>query len=171
MRGCRVAERTLSRARAEDEQALRALSDPLPGKPQLDCYRMRGSVQDAEGLLQEKLLAARLRLERFDGRSSRQLWPYRIATNRCRNAPRAKVRRPRKLEPLPEPPEPTRRREPIWLESYPDALLGAAYASSVTSSVSTAAIGAIPGFRPFAAGEGATAAVPQELFTAAPVDE
>jgi Sigma-70 region 2 len=122
-----VAERTLSRARAGHERAFRELSDPVPGKLQLHRYRMLGSVQDAEGLLQEKLLAARLRLERFDGRSSRQVWRYRIATNRCRNAPRDKRRRPRRLEQLAEPPEPTRRREPIWLEPYPDAFLGAAY--------------------------------------------
>jgi Sigma-70 region 2 len=88
---------------------------------------MLGPVQDAAGLLQQTLLAARRGPERFDGRTSRQVWRYRIATNRCRNAPRDKGQRPRRLEPLPEPPEPTRRREPIWLEPYPDALLGAAY--------------------------------------------
>jgi RNA polymerase sigma-70 factor (ECF subfamily) len=87
---------------------------------------MLGSVQDAEDLLQETLLAAWRGLERFDGRSSLQVWLYRIATNRCRNALRDKGRRPRRVEPLAEPPEPTRRGEPIWLEPNPDALLGAA---------------------------------------------
>jgi DNA-directed RNA polymerase specialized sigma24 family protein len=87
---------------------------------------MRGSVQDAEDRLQETLLAAWRGMERFDGRSSRQVWLYRTATNRCRNALRDKRRRPRRVEALPEPPEPTRRSEPIWLEPYPDALLGAA---------------------------------------------
>jgi DNA-directed RNA polymerase specialized sigma24 family protein len=101
-----VAERTLCRARAGDEHAFRELSDPYRGTLQLHRDRMLGSVQDAEGRLQEKLLAAPLRLARFDGRSSRQVWRYRIATNRCRNAPRDKGRRPRRLEPLAEPPEP-----------------------------------------------------------------
>jgi DNA-directed RNA polymerase specialized sigma24 family protein len=76
--------------------------------------------------LQETLLAAWRGLERFDGRCSLQIWLYRIATDRRRNALRDKGRRPRRVEPLAEPPEPTRRGEPIWLEPYPDALLGAA---------------------------------------------
>jgi transposase len=121
-----VAERALSRARAGDEQAFRELIDPYRGKLQLHCYRMLGSVQDAEDLLQETPLAAWRGLERFDGRSSLQVWLYRIATNRRRNALREKGRRPRRVEPLAEPPEPTRRSEPIWLEPYPDALIGAA---------------------------------------------
>ena len=121
-----MAERTLSRARAGDEHAFRELSGPHRRKPELHCYRMLGSIQDAEDLLQETPLAAWRGLERFDGRSSLQVCLYRIATNRCRNALRDKGRRPRRVEPLPEPPEPTRRSEPIWLEPYPDALLGAA---------------------------------------------
>jgi RNA polymerase sigma-70 factor (TIGR02960 family) len=84
---------------------------------------MLGSVQDAEDLLQETVLAAWRGVERFDGRSSLRAWLYRIATNRCLNALRDKGRRPRKVEPIAEPPEPTRRSEPIWLEPYPDALL------------------------------------------------
>jgi RNA polymerase sigma-70 factor, ECF subfamily len=53
-----VTERTLSRARAGDEQAFRELIDPYRGELQLHCYRILGSAQDAEDLLQETLLAA-----------------------------------------------------------------------------------------------------------------
>jgi RNA polymerase sigma-70 factor (TIGR02960 family) len=120
-----VTERTFSRARAGDEEAFRELIDPYRGELQLHCYRILGSVQDAEDVLQETLLAAWRGLERFDGRSSLRAWLYRIATNRCLNALRDKGRRPREVEPIAEPPEPTRRSEPMWLEPYPDALLEA----------------------------------------------
>jgi RNA polymerase sigma-70 factor (TIGR02960 family) len=120
-----VTERTLSRARAGDEEAFRELIDPYRGELQLHCYRILGSVQDAEDLLQETLLAAWRGIERFDGRSSLRTWLYRIATNRCLNALRDKSRRPREVPPMDEPPEPTRRSEPLWLEPYPDSLLDA----------------------------------------------
>jgi RNA polymerase sigma-70 factor (TIGR02960 family) len=118
-----VTERTLSRARAGDEEAFRELIHPYQGELELHCYRILGSVQDAEDVLQEALLAAWRGLERFDGRSSLRAWLYRIATNRCLNAVRDKGRRPREVEAMVEPPEPTRRTEPIWLEPYPDTLL------------------------------------------------
>jgi RNA polymerase sigma-70 factor, ECF subfamily len=118
-----VTERTLSRARAGDEDAFRELIDPYRGQLQLHCYRILGSVHEAEDLLQETLLAAWRGLARFDGRSSLRTWLYRIATNRCLNALRDKGRRPREVQTIAEPPEPTRRSEPMWLEPYPDALL------------------------------------------------
>jgi RNA polymerase sigma-70 factor (TIGR02960 family) len=118
-----VTERTLSRARAGDEEAFRELIEPYRGELQLHCYRILGSVQDAEDLLQETLLAAWRGLERFAGRSSLRAWLYRIATNRCLNALRRKSRRPREVAAIAEPPRPTRRSEPIWLEPYPDAFL------------------------------------------------
>jgi RNA polymerase sigma-70 factor (TIGR02960 family) len=118
-----VTERTLSRARAGDEDAFRELIDLYRGELQLHCYRILGSVQEAEDLLQETLLAAWRGLERFDGRSSLRAWLYRIATNRCLNALRDKGRRPREVQLIAGPPKPTRRSEPIWLQPYPDALL------------------------------------------------
>jgi RNA polymerase sigma-70 factor (TIGR02960 family) len=118
-----VTVRTLSRARAGDEEAFRELIDPYRGELQVHCYRILGSVQDAEDLLQETLLAAWRGLERFDGRASLRSWLYRIATNRCLNALRDRGRRPREVPAMAEPPEPTRRGEPLWLEPYPDALL------------------------------------------------
>jgi RNA polymerase sigma-70 factor (TIGR02960 family) len=82
-----------------------------------------GSVQDAEDLLQETLLAAWRGLERFQERASVRAWLYRIATNRSLDALRASRRRPEDLPRMTAPPEPTRRAEPIWLEPYPNVLL------------------------------------------------
>jgi RNA polymerase sigma-70 factor (ECF subfamily) len=74
-------------------------------------------------MVQETLLAAWRGLERFEGRASLRAWLYRIATNRCLNVLRGRRRRPREVPVMVEPPEPTRLREPIWLEPYPDVLL------------------------------------------------
>jgi RNA polymerase sigma-70 factor (ECF subfamily) len=121
-----MTERTLTRARAGDEEAFRALTDPYRRELQVHCYRIVGSLQDAEDLLQETLLAAWRGLDGFGGRASVRAWLYRIATNRCLNALRDTRRRPRTdpaaAHPF-EPPAPTRRGEPIWLEPYPDVLL------------------------------------------------
>jgi len=128
--GAVLTERMLARARAGDEHAFRELTDPYRRELQLHCYRIVGSVQDAEDLLQETLLAAWRALEGFQGRASVRAWLYRIATNRCLNALRDRGRRPQELPPMVEPPEPTRRTEPIWLEPYPDVLLEAVADSS-----------------------------------------
>jgi RNA polymerase sigma-70 factor (TIGR02960 family) len=118
-----VTNRTLARARARDEDAFRELTDPYRRELQLHCYRIVGSTQDAEDLVQETLLAAWRGLDQFNERASIRTWLYRIATNRCIDALRASARRPRSLDPMTEPPEPTRVTEPIWLEPYPDVLL------------------------------------------------
>jgi RNA polymerase sigma-70 factor (TIGR02960 family) len=117
-----VTEQTLARARAGDEDAFRELTDPYRRELQLHIYRIVGSAQDAEDLLQETLLAAWRGLERFEGRASVRAWLYRIATNRSLDALRASRRRP-EAQRLTDVPEPTRRVEPIWLEPYPDVLL------------------------------------------------
>jgi RNA polymerase sigma-70 factor (TIGR02960 family) len=114
---------TLSRARAGDEDAFRELTDPYRRELQLHAYRIVGSAQDAEDLLQETLLAAWRGLEQFEGRASIRAWLYRIATNRSLDAVRANRRRPEDMQRLTGVPEPTRRTEPIWLEAYPDVLL------------------------------------------------
>jgi RNA polymerase sigma-70 factor (ECF subfamily) len=88
------------------------------------CYRLLGSVTDAEDVLQEVLLAAWRGLDGFEGRASLRSWLYRIATNRCLNALRARGRRiPTEPQPPFQPPEPSRRSEVTWLQPYPDALL------------------------------------------------
>ncbi len=119
----RMTEDLLIRARAGDEDAFRELVDAYRRELQLHCYRMLGSIQDAEDLLQETLLAAWRGLDRFEGRASLRAWLYRIATNRCLNALRDRKRRPQEVVSMVEPPEPTRLAEPTWLEPYPDALI------------------------------------------------
>ncbi len=118
----------ISRARAGDGDAFRALTEPHRSKLQLHCYRMLGSFQDAEDALQETLLAAWQGLEGFDGRASLRTWLYRIATNRCLNVRRSARRRPAKQWDVPGvvPPEPTRLGEIVWLEPFPDSLLASA---------------------------------------------
>ncbi len=119
-----MSEPTLARARAGDQQAFRELTDPHRRELQLHCYRMLGSVQDAEDMLQETLVAAWRGLARFQGRASLRAWLYRIATNRCLNALRDAGRRPPPPPVAPfEPPEPTCHGEPTWLQPYPDVLL------------------------------------------------
>ena len=118
-----MSEAALSRARAGDEDAFRELLDPYRAELRLHCYRILGSLQDAEDQLQETLLAAWRGLEGFEGRSSMRSWLYRIATNQCLNVLRARKRRPQEVSSMVEPPEPTRKVEPIWLEPYPDTLI------------------------------------------------
>jgi RNA polymerase sigma-70 factor (ECF subfamily) len=118
-----VTEQTFARARAGDEAAFRELTDPYRRELQLHIYRIVGSAQDAEDLLQETLLAAWRGLDRFQGRASVRAWLYRIATNRSLDALRASRRRPEDLQRMTAVPEPTRRAEPVWLEPYPDVLL------------------------------------------------
>jgi RNA polymerase sigma-70 factor (TIGR02960 family) len=115
----------ISRARAGDGEAFRALTEPHRRELQVHCYRMLGSLQDAEDALQDTLLAAWQGLAGFEGRASIRTWLYRIATSRCLNALRAASRRLVREWDIPrvEPPEPTRLGEVVWLEPYPDALL------------------------------------------------
>jgi RNA polymerase sigma-70 factor (ECF subfamily) len=117
----------LRRARTGDEAAFAELTVRFRAELQLHCYRIVGSVQDAEDLVQETLLAAWRGLERFEGRASLRSWLYRIATNRCLNALRDRGRRPPESpappEQTPPPPQPTRLAESVWLEPYPDVLL------------------------------------------------
>jgi RNA polymerase sigma-70 factor (TIGR02960 family) len=116
----------LARARAGDGEAFRELTDSYRHELQLHCYRILGSVQDAEDMLQETLLAAWRGLDGFEERASMRSWLYKIATNRCLNALRDSGRRPKNAAGsgfLSPPPEPTKWGEPLWLQPYPDALL------------------------------------------------
>ena len=115
----------ISRARAGDGDAFRALTEPHRRELQVHCYRMLGSLQDAEDAVQETLLAAWQGLGGFEGRASLRTWLYRIATNRCLNVLRTASRRPAKDWGVPGmvPPEPTQLGEVAWLEPYPDTLL------------------------------------------------
>jgi len=113
----------LVRAQEGDEQAFAQLVGPYRGELQLHCYRIVGSSQDAEDLLQETLLAVWRGLRAFEGRSSLRTWLLRVATSRCLSALRDAGRRPKEV-PMPstEHRVPSRA-EPVWLQPYPDILL------------------------------------------------
>jgi RNA polymerase sigma-70 factor (ECF subfamily) len=118
-----VSKDALRRARAGDENAFRELVESHRAELQLHCYRILGSLQDAEDAVQDTLIAAWRGLTRFEERASLRAWLYRIATNRCLNMLRDCRRRPKEVPSMVEPPEPTRSVESIWLEPYPDVLL------------------------------------------------
>ena len=125
----RVTADLLARARAGDGEAFRELVQPHRRELQVHCYRMLGSLADAEDAVQETMLAAWRGLGGFaEERASLRTWLYAIATNRCLNARRAASRRPVREWDMSqfEPPVPTPRDEPVWLQPFPDALLDAA---------------------------------------------
>jgi RNA polymerase sigma-70 factor (ECF subfamily) len=118
----------LDRARAGDEGAYRDLVEPHRVELHAHCYRMLGSVHDAEDALQDALLRTWRGLHSFEGRSSLRSWLYRIATNACLDVA---GRRPKRVLPLdygaPGDPhagiaEPLA--ESVWVEAYPDERLG-----------------------------------------------
>jgi RNA polymerase sigma-70 factor (ECF subfamily) len=118
----------MSKARAGDGDAFQALTEPYRAELQVHCYRMLGSLQDAEEALQDTMLGAWQGIGGFGERASIRTWLYRIATNRCLNARRSTSRRRAKEWDVPnvEPPDPTRLGEVVWLQPYPDTLLAAA---------------------------------------------
>jgi DNA-directed RNA polymerase specialized sigma24 family protein len=116
-----VSTELLDRARAGDGEAFRLVAEPYRPELQLHCYRMLGSLQDAEDALQDTMLAAWRGLAAFEGRSSLRTWLYQVATNRCLNILRAHRRRPvvYALPPGVETTQPTRTRVLMWLEPVP----------------------------------------------------
>src|SRR4051812_36609136 len=119
---------TLEAAQAGDQTAFESLVGPFRGELHAHCYRMLGSLHDAEDAMQEALLKAWRGLERFEGRSSLRSWLYTIATNPCLNAT---ARRPRRVLPVDYGPAADRHDAPgepivesVWVEPYPDEVLG-----------------------------------------------
>lgn len=125
---CRMDDaQVLQRARAGDEHAFEVLVAPYRGELHAHCYRMLGSLHDADDALQETLLGAWRGIGGFEGRSSLRAWLYRIATHAAMRLGRRKPVRVVSLDsPATSDPwdlgEPVT--EPVWLEPYPDALLG-----------------------------------------------
>jgi RNA polymerase sigma-70 factor (ECF subfamily) len=118
----------LASAREGDEGAFARLLEPYRPELHAHCYRMLGSVHDAEDALQEALLRAWRGLGRFEGRSSLRSWLYTIATNTSLNAI---AKRPKRVLPIDYGPpadphggpgEPIV--ESVWIEPYPDEALG-----------------------------------------------
>jgi RNA polymerase sigma-70 factor, ECF subfamily len=115
----------LDSARHHDADAFSQLIGPHRVALHAHCYRMLGSLQDAEDALQETLLNAWRALPQFDGRSSLKSWLYRIATNACL---KTIERRPKRVLPIdfgpaadPHDPLAAPLVESVWLEPYPDA--------------------------------------------------
>jgi RNA polymerase sigma-70 factor (ECF subfamily) len=107
----------LAAARAGDEAAFASFAETYRGELQAHCYRMLGSYEDSEDLVQETFLRAWRKLKSFQGRSSFRAWLYRIATNACLDLLERRPRKPRPHEgaaPLAEVP---------WLQPYPDDVL------------------------------------------------
>lgn len=144
-----MAANLITRAREGDSAAFRALTDPHRRELLVHCYRMLGSLQDAEDVLQDTLLSAWQGLDGFQGRASVRTWLYRIATNRCLNARRSAERRPPLAWNVPdvEPPEPTSLGEIVWLQPIPDSYLDDALGPETryeqTESISLAFITAL----------------------------
>ena len=123
-----VQEQALLRAaRAGDEGAFRSFVEPHRAELQAHCYRMLGSVHDAEDAVQDALLRAWRGLRRFEGRSSRRTWLYKIATNTCLDEI---ARRPKRVLPAAYGPATPAGEgvgpplvESVWIEPYPDERL------------------------------------------------
>ena len=117
----------LSAALAGDSGAFAALVEPYRRELLTHCYRILGSPQDAEDLVQETLLRVWRRLDTYEGRASFRAWLYRIATNACLDALARRPKRslPPALYPAADPraPLPAAIMEPIWLEPFPDEFL------------------------------------------------
>jgi RNA polymerase sigma-70 factor (ECF subfamily) len=94
----------LAAAQAGDERAFRQLVEPYRHALEVHCYRMLGSAQDADDLVQETLLRAWRALERFEPRVQFQTWLYRIATNACLDELERRTRRPEPVDPFPDRP-------------------------------------------------------------------
>jgi RNA polymerase sigma-70 factor (ECF subfamily) len=123
-----VATQLIDAARSGDENAYAQLIEPYRGELHAHCYRMLGSVHDAEDALQEALVRAWKGLPRFEGRASVRSWLYTIATNTCLNAI---ARRPKRVLPIdygpavdPHTPPGVPITESVWVEPYPDEILG-----------------------------------------------
>ena len=126
--GAEPGARVLARARAGNEVAFGELIEPLRGELRAHCYRMLGSVHDAEDALQDALLRAWRGLARFESRSSVRSWLYAIATNTCLDQI---ARRPARVLPIDHGPatdphagpgEPLT--ESVWIDPFPDEVLG-----------------------------------------------
>jgi len=117
----------LAAARTGDQEAFERLIEPYRRELLVHCYRILGSLEDAEDMLQETLVRAWKRLNTFEGRSSLRAWLYKIATNACLDALDTRKRRglPRELYSRGDPtrPLPPPAQEVLWIEPFPDEMI------------------------------------------------
>ena len=118
---------------AADSASFQELIEPYRAELHAHCYRMLGSVHDADDALQDALLRAWRGLPRFEGRSSLRSWLYRIATNSCL---RLIERRPKRMLPIDYGPPSDGNDDPgpplvesVWIEPYPDSLVADGFAA------------------------------------------
>src|SRR6185503_15192866 len=126
-------------SKAGDQQAFERLVEPYLHEILVHCYRILGSFEDAEDMLQETLLRVWKRLDSFEGRSSLRAWLYKIATNaaldaldsrRVRGLPRELYPRGDPTRPLPPPSQEINWVEPLsdeWIDGQPDIYPEARY--------------------------------------------
>ena len=117
----------LESARAGNQEAFGQLIEPYRQELLVHCYRILGSFEDAEDMLQETLLRAWKRLDSFEGRSSMRAWLYKIATNACLDVLDTRKRRglPKELYSRGDPTQPIPAPSPeiSWIEPLPDELI------------------------------------------------
>jgi len=140
-------------ARAGDQEAFAQLINPYRRQLLVHCYRILGSFEDAEDMLQETLVRAWKRLDSFEGRSPLRAWLYKIATNasldalnsrRVRGLPKELYARGDPTQPLPPPTQEVNWVDPIpdeWIDGQPDIYPEARY--EVRESITLAFIAAL----------------------------
>ena len=139
-----IAKAPAEGARPDGDEFAR-LTDPYRAELLAHCYRMLGSVHDAEDLLQETLTRAWRAYGEFEGRASLRTWLYRIATNACLRALETRARRPLPsglVAPGEDPAGPlgAARPEIPWLQPIPDALLSAGTGDPAEIAASRASV-------------------------------
>src|SRR5687768_16202294 len=143
----------LNAARAGDQEAFAQLIEPYRKQLMVHCYRILGSFEDAEDMLQETLVRVWKRLDSFEGRSSLRAWLYKVATNasldaldsrRARGLPKELYARGDPTQPLPSPSQEANWVEPLpdeWIDGQPDIYPEARY--EVRESITLAFIAAL----------------------------
>ena len=143
----------LEAAKTGDQQAFQLLIEPHRRELLVHCYRILGSFEDAEDMLQETLLRAWKRLDAFEGRSSLRSWLYKIATNasldaldsrRVRGLPKELYGRGDPTQPLPAPSQAVNWVEPLpdeWIDDQPEIYPEAHY--EVRESITLAFVAAL----------------------------
>lgn len=143
----------LNAARAGDQEAFKHLIDPYRRQLLVHCYRILGSFEDAEDMLQETLIRVWKHLKSFEGRSSLRAWLYKVATNtsldaldrrRVRGIPKELYARGDPSQPLPAPVHEVNWVELLsdeWIDDQPDIYPEARY--EVRESITLAFIAAL----------------------------